>query len=45
MIKVRLVIRFKILIFLRLEKRKARVGEEGPGERSGVSDGGDNAPE
>ena len=34
MIKIRLVIRLKILIFLRLEKGEARVGDEGPGQGS-----------
>ena len=45
MIRIRLLIWLKILIFLRLEKREARVGKGGPGQRSRVSDGGGNAPE
>ena len=35
----------KNTIFLRLEKGETRVGKEGHGKRSGVVDGGDNAPE
>ena len=45
MIKIRLVIRLKVLIFLRLEKGEARVGDEGPVQGSLVSDGDDNVPE
>ena len=39
-IKIKLVIYLKILVFLRLEKGEARVGEKGSGQRSRVSDGG-----
>ena len=42
MINGRQVKLLKILIFLSLEKGEARDGREGPGQRSVVSDGGDN---